>query len=1457
MDSLPKKGRKQRGKSWRFWIIFVATPMIVVTCSSLAVYGLYVKKQISGKQGLERGLIYANLNRHTEAIKEFKKQLAKNPEDAKVHYHMGISYFKLKEYDKATAELEAALKTKPDFSDAHIQLAVINLTKALELRKLGKKESLALEKLLEAEDICREITKRTPDYVRAYILLGEIHFAQGFIDDAIIDYKNALELDNSLVDVHVALTRLYIQGGKINLAKEQCNIVLSGIDPDNNQIRILLSAIYEQQGKFDEAITYLRRILEKKPEHIIAHTQLSILYLRTSKYDEALNEADQVFKLSPSAALPPVVYFVKGCVLLQRKDYTNAADMLKKATIRVPKLMQAHYYLALALAESDRVEEAKTEFQSAINIDSGFVPAQLGLARLQARDGRHEETIEICKSILYTEPEDVNAMQIMGMAYIGIQDFKAAEKQFKKILELKPSIGDINMAYLSLVTGQLSKCIHQCEAIIKINQEDTKAYELLGLAHVRRGEFDKGIEQFIKAIEIDQNSINAYLNLAKVYIIKGKNEEAIKALEKLISLDAQNLHARVMLSNLYVKVGNVDEATKTLERVLEINPNYIPGYALASIYMLQGKTGKAMGLFDRALKIDPENAVLYIESAVAYQQDKKYKASILYGQKAVKLKPEIPSFRVVMTNFYTANEKIDKAKEQVKSISTLNDDEKNEYLELIDLCLKDNEKGKQVMLALNKAIVARQKGFFGLAINECKRAAKIFPENLIPKVLLASTYLFSNQNEEAISVYNEIVESKPEFVSSYRGLGKAYLLADKRDEAISIYQDLINMDSKAVSARLTLARLLLKQGSKDKAVKLVGEATKLDPENLRARSLLGEINLVNAKYEEAEKEFSKMIELNNDTFEGYFNMARMEFARGDYDKCIEHCKMGLQIKPTDVRIHNVLGMAHVKKGMLDKAVMEFNKIIDINSDFVPAYLNLAKINLKLNQPGVAEILYKTALQLKPDTVEARLGLGVSYALMGNHTNAIAEFEVVREKHPDNVSIHISLSRSYFALGENNKAQEAVLNALKLEAKSPIANSLLANIYVRSENIPKAINQLKPILLDNPEFTDAYGLGILYMDNGEYDNAISVYKQGIENFPDNAFLWCNLSVAYMMKKGYKSAEDACFKALKIQPNEITPNLCMVNTLIAKGESKNAKRNLQGITKLNKVQKNGYLDLIEFCSLNKEMADKVGYHLNRALAYTNHKWLKRALREYEEITKIAPSNSIAYYAQADILALTGKYEKAVKICEKIIELEPESSAAYNKLAGVHKRTGKAEEAVAQFRKAINIDPDNVTAHLNLGMLLESKHSLKESVEAYKRVIELEPSSSVAYNNLAWLYATKMQDKMEDAQHLAEKAKELTPHNAAVIDTLGMIYYLNGMYDEAVSELEAAVKGSAWNPTIRYHLGMAYYKKGLQRLALTEMERALKISNNFPESIEAKELIEKISSTKGTKEIISTIQ
>ncbi len=1423
MSNTEMKVKKTKRRRFRFWLIFVALPIVVVACSSIVVYGVYVKKMAPGKQGFEKGLMYARLDRHAEAVAEFKKALIKKPDNGQTHYYLGYSYLMLKEYESAENEFKMAIKLKPDYFDAYIQLAVIKVTNARELREQGAKESLVLEKLSEGEEICLEIIKAKEDFIHAYLLLGEIHTKQGFDVDAIGDYKKALSIDNSKINAHIAIIELYMKDNKNDLAEKQCKEALSTVDQDNYQIRMLLSSIYDKQGKSKEATAVLMQTLEKRPDDVLVHSQLSVLYLKVGKYDDAFNAAETALKLATVQPLPPVVHLVMGVVLIRRKEYEKAVVQLTDAGKKLPTLSDSHYYLGIALIETGRKEQAITEFQAAINLSPEFVPAKLTLANILAKDGNLKGAIDLGNDVLFLDPKSVPAMQIVGMSYLKLKDYKAAEKQFNNILKLNPGLGDVNMALLSLESGQLSKCIKQCKDIIRLSPNEQRVYDILGLAYVRSNEVDKGIEQFIKAQELDSNAIHTYLNLAKAYILSGKNADAVETLVKLISLTPGNLNARVILANLYKNEGDIKNAIDVYEKILAAKSDYTPGYALASLYLLNRDTEKSLKLFDKALNIVPENALLYSDFAVAYQQDDNLDASLLYSKKAVKLKPDIRSFSIVMANIYAAAGAVDKAKEQIDTVTTIfNDYEKDEYKVLIDLFQKDAKSGKQAALAINRAIVARQKGFLDIGIDECKEVATLFPDNQIPKILLAGSYLAAGHKDEAVKIYNGIVKDKPEFVSSYHGLGEAYILSERQDDAIAIYRNLLTVDKESVSVRLTLARLLLKQGSTDEAIKLIEEATFIDPESKAAHGLLGMASLKESKYELAMKEFTKTLDMGSSSFEGHFNLARVKFEENDIDSCIGHCKAGLQLRPSNVHLLNLLGVAYLRKGFIEKAVMAFNKIIDIDAKFIPAYTNLAKIKLKEKDFDAAVHLYKKAQNIEPGNLGARIGLGNVYTTMGKHQEAVETYESVRQSSPDNVQVYVALANSFLNLEKYSDAREVVKKAIDLSPGNRDARYIKAWTYIKENNVSEAIKVLELLQKDFPAYLDAYILGVLYLDSGHYDKSISVFNEGLKNIPDNGLILSNLSVAYLMKNDYKRAQEAADKAFKIRPLGTMKNLKVLCAFLGKKENRE----------------------------NQELSLQVkeAYHLSRAIVYFNNKLFKRSLNEYENIIKILPSSLTSYNTITDINLLIGENDKAISACKKMVELDPDSEAVHRKLATVYVRAGRMVDAEQQFKKITEMNGSDANAWVNLGIALQSNGKMDESIMAYKKSVDLKPSA-IAYNNLAWLYLFEVADKngFSQAVVFAEKAKELSKGSSDVIDTLGWAYYLSGKYDKALEELESVIKDEPWNSTMRYHLGMAYYKNGMNRLALQELEKAIDIDPEFPEADDAKVAIQEMIKTK----------
>jgi Tfp pilus assembly protein PilF len=91
---------------------------------------------------------------------------------------------------------------------------------------------------------------------------------------------------------------------------------------------------------------------------------------------------------------------------------------------------------------------------------------------------------------------------------------------------------------------------------------------------------------------------------------------------------------------------------------------------------------------------------------------------------------------------------------------------------------------------------------------------------------------------------------------------------------------------------------------------------------------------------------------------------------------------------------------------------------------------------------------------------------------------------------------------------------------------------------------------------------------------------------------------------------------------------------------------------------------------------------------------------------------------------------------------------------------------------------------------------------------------------------------------------------PKSAAVMDTLGWIYYLKGSYLNAISELQDSVGLDPDNSVINYHLGLAYYKNNKPDAAREFLEKALQIDPDFQGAEEAHSILEEIKASNASE-------
>jgi len=118
-----------------------------------------------------------------------------------------------------------------------------------------------------------------------------------------------------------------------------------------------------------------------------------------------------------------------------------------------------------------------------------------------------------------------------------------------------------------------------------------------------------------------------------------------------------------------------------------------------------------------------------------------------------------------------------------------------------------------------------------------------------------------------------------------------------------------------------------------------------------------------------------------------------EYAQsGDLEKAVAEYQAVLEIEPDNVSAMTNLGVVYYQMGKLDEAVAQYKKALEIAPNDADIHSNLAAAYVQLGRMERALDEYRTAVDLKEDLAEAWFGLGVVHMQLGHKEEAIQAFE---------------------------------------------------------------------------------------------------------------------------------------------------------------------------------------------------------------------------------------------------------------------------------------------------------------------------------------------------------------------------------------------------------------------------------------------------------------------------------
>ena len=387
-------------------------------------------------------------------------------------------------------------------------------------------------------------------------------------------------------------------------------------------------------------------------------------------------------------------------------------------------------------------------------------------------------------------------------------------------------------------------------------------------------------------------------------------------------------------------------------------------------------------------------------------------------------------------------------------------------------------------------------------------------------------------------------------------------------------------------------------------------------------------------------------------------------------------------------------------------------------------------------------------------------------------------------------VKILLGRMEWARGATNAAETAFQEALKLDPKS--AESIFSLGSLLSAYAPEKARALflKFLELNPDEAAEAhYQLALLEQKAGRVPEAIARLKKGLELSPGALPMRYALAQIYEVRRD----TDAALAEYLVISRQEPKNAALLNHIgeiyHIKGMKEEARERFEtakGLLPGDPVSSMWLAMLAEEAGDYGRAADalksssglKDDAWLNLRLSYflTQAGRLKEAVAALEAAHQRWPANDeISYFLALGYDDLK-QGPQAVKLLKIVLQAKPEYRDARYQLAVIHEKYGDIDSAEKEFRLLLSRKADDAGVLNYLGY-------------------------SLADRGL----------KLAEAEALIKEAVRLDPKNGAFQDSLGWVYFKQGLSTAAVRELEGASRRLPEDGTIWDHLGEAYLATG----------------------------------------------
>jgi tetratricopeptide (TPR) repeat protein len=701
---------------------------------------------------------------------------------------------------------------------------------------------------------------------------GAAYFEEKKYPEAVIEFKNVLQIDPNDVVAHFGLAQAYLALGEGRAHWELQETIR--LDPTHDEARLLLAnflfyagAHARSQGDaggdlFEQVLEHVDDLLSRDPDHIEALITRARAQAALDRPEETRASLERVLEIEPDRA---------EALLLLANFHGNqgdrdAAEKLLRHWVETDPSYGAHRALAGLLAvDPDRDPETEALYRRAVELaeEEQITAAVQTLAGFYYTRDRFDEAEAVVREGIERYEDNLELVLALARFYDVRGEPERADQVIAEATRARP---DEVAPHLILSAyrghrGDPEGALEAAEAALAVDPEDKnarlrKAELLVDLGY--RGKDPTRIatgRSIVDAIlATEPGDPQALFVSAKILMAENRHEEAIASLRQTLDTRPDWAQAHFVIGSALYASGDRVAAREELVRALEIDASLMAARRI----LLEVRSGLAE--YDlvveegrRILVARPDDRRVRILVAQALVRRRQIEPAL---EELLQVAPEDRNEQVhyALSRIYRLQENRDLERVQLEEALALDPEQPDVLAALLELDTVQGrlpeslERLRAVALANPESSTLSQlrglaearSGLHSEAEASFRAAIDLDPNNLTAYQRLAEFLARTGRREDVVATYEKALAARPESPSLNLIVGILHEGLGRQDSAMERYEAAVQLDPNLAAAKNNLAYLLAERGQDlDRALDLAQEAKALLPDNPNAADTLG------------------------------------------------------------------------------------------------------------------------------------------------------------------------------------------------------------------------------------------------------------------------------------------------------------------------------------------------------------------------------------------------------------------------------------------------------------------------------------------------------------------------------------------------------------------------------------------------------------------------------------------